>query len=87
MIDQPIRNEFLKMIIFSLQNVSPPSVSKIENTLIAFIDHRERGQSPEVRFTHKNFIRRLNEQKSVFWPYFECLGENTTPPWILTAET
>ena len=29
----------------------------------------------------------LNEQKTVFWPYFECLGENTTPPWILTAET
>ena len=60
---------------------------KIENTFIAFIDHRERGQNPKFSFTQKNFIRRLNEQKTVFWPYFECLGENTTPPWILTAGT
>jgi hypothetical protein len=73
-------------MIFSLQNATLPLVSKIENTFKAFLDHIEREQNTKVRFSYKNFIRRLNEQKTVFWPYFDCLGETATPLWILTAE-
>ena len=42
---------------------------------------------PLVEFYSKKFHPALKWAKNCFWPYFECLGENTTPPWILTADT